>query len=131
MIPPFDTVVKSPPSGVEIKAQTLAPIASSRPNGSTATTGPTVRRAQAARARAGVNRAGKGECRGEDAVSTRNSLRIGLGMGSSHDIPIDPGQLKIDTLGLRLKLNPHPRTGRVSLLQGQTRTSTDGYGLVL
>jgi hypothetical protein len=28
MIPPFDTVVKSPPSGVEIKAQTLAPIAS-------------------------------------------------------------------------------------------------------
>src|SRR5262245_8997002 len=85
MIPPFDTVVKSPPSGVEIKAQTLAPIASSRPNGSAATTGPTVRRAQAARARAGVNAAAKTRCRAQDAVSTRNALRVGLGMGSSHD----------------------------------------------
>src|SRR5262245_9272130 len=109
MIPPFDTVVKSPPSGVEIKAQTLAPIASSRPNGSAATTGPTVRRAQAARARAGVNAAAKARCRAQDAVSTRNSLRV--------------GPKSVESCFMTL---PPPRNAAPHHELGDVRTTTEG-----
>ena len=59
MMPPFDSVVRSPPNGVEMSAQMPSATCSSEPNGSVATTAPSDVRAHAVRSASGATAAAR------------------------------------------------------------------------
>src|SRR5512144_710945 len=75
-IPPFDNVVLSPESGVEMSAQTPSATFSSAPNGSRATTAPGVARAQSNLAASGILAATKARCAAHEPDCVRNSRRV-------------------------------------------------------
>src|SRR3954470_12530214 len=76
MMPPFDSVVRSPLSGVEIRAHTPSLTFSRFPNGSRATTRPYGERVHAARAAAGMSVPASARCAAQLPVLARNSLRL-------------------------------------------------------
>src|SRR4051812_49103289 len=74
MRPPFDIVVRSPLSGVEIIAHTPSATFSRLPNGSRATTSPSDE-AQSARAALGIADAASARCAAHEPQVARNSRR--------------------------------------------------------
>src|SRR5471032_2827983 len=75
MIPPFEIVVRSPPNGVEISAQTPSETRSRFPKGSRATVAPNEGRAHMSQRARGMTAATNARCAAQDTDWPINSRR--------------------------------------------------------